>query len=179
MQTRAALCLVLALAATAGPAPASMNEYAVKAAFLYNFAKFVEWPDSAFAGHPDTHRFCFYGADPFGPSLATALAGKTVQGRNVVILHPALPAELQGCQLVFLGREAEARLPEAVRAVRGHPVLLVGEIEGFALRGGMINFFVQNDHVRFEINRSAASAAGLLVSSKLLDLAKIVGEEER
>jgi hypothetical protein len=174
------LGIALALSVLAAPArPAAVDEYAVKAAFLYNFAKFVEWPDHAFSDHPTAHHFCFYGADPFGLSLATALAGKVVQGRSVVLLHPSLPAELPGCQIVFLSREDGEKLPEVIHAVSGRPVLLVGEADGFAERGGMINFFVQDDHVRFEINRSAAAAAGLEVSSRLLGLAKVVGRDER
>jgi hypothetical protein len=164
-------------AAPASPAPA--DEYAVKAAFLYNFAKFVEWPESAFAGHPESHRFCVYGADLFAPAVLQDLGKKAVQGRRVAILHPALPQELAACQIVFLRRGDDARLPEVLSAVGGLPVLLVGETEGFAQRGGMINFVVEQERVRFEINRRAARAAGLQISSKLLGLAKVVDRGEK
>jgi len=172
-------CALVILLAAAAASPAPVDEYAVKAAFLYNFAKFVEWPDSAFAGHPETHRFCVYGADLSAPPLLQELEKKVVQGRRVVILHPGLPQELAACQIVFLRRGDDALLPEVLSAVGGRPVLLVGEAEGFAQRGGMINFVVEQEHVRFEINRHAAAAAGLAVSSKLLGLAKVIDRGER
>jgi hypothetical protein len=169
-----ALAILLTAAAAAS---ATMDEYAVKAAFLYNFAKFVEWPESAFAAHPETHRFCVYGTDLFGASLQ-GLEKKVVQGRRVVVLHPALPQEAASCQIVFLGRD-DAQLPEILRALAGRPVLLVGEAEGFTQRGGMINFVIEGKRVRFEINRRASAAAGLAVSSRLLDLAWVVDRGER
>jgi len=173
----AGLLVILLAAAPAAPAP--VDEYAVKVAFLYNFAKFVEWPDSVFAAHPDTHRFCFYGSDLFAPALLKELEKKAVQGRRVAVLHPTLPQELAACQIVFLRRGDDARLPEVLSAVGGLPVLLVGEAEGFAQRGGMINFVVEDEHVRFEINRRTAAVAGLEVSSKLLGLAKVIDRRER
>jgi hypothetical protein len=176
---RVLACFLAFLLAAAPARPAPVDEYAVKAAFLYNFAKFVEWPGGVFATHPETHRFCIYGVDLFGPALLQKLEKKVVQGRRVVILHPALPQELAACQIVFLSRGDDARLPEVLRAVGRLPVLLVGEIEGFAERGGMINFVVEEDRVHFEINRRAAAATGLQVSSKLLDLAKVIDRGER
>jgi hypothetical protein len=174
MRSRLLVCSLALLLAAAPALPAPVDEYAVKAAFLYNFAKFVEWPGSVFAAHPATHRFCVYGADLFGPALLQGLEKKLVQGRRVVLLHPALPQELAACQIVFLSRGDDARLPEVLRAVGRLPVLLVGESEGFAQRGGMINFVVDADHVRFEVNRRAAAAAGLQISSRLLDLATVI-----
>jgi YfiR/HmsC-like len=174
-----ALLALLALPAAAPAAPAPMDEYSIKAAFLYNFAKFVEWPESSFAAHPETHRFCVYGSELFSPALLKGLEKKVVQGRRVVVLHPALPQELAACQIVFLRRGDDARLPEVLGAIGGLPVLLVGEAEGFAQRGGMINFVVEQEHVHFEINRRAAASAGLEVSSRLLGLAKIIDRGQR
>lgn len=176
----ASILLALSTLLAAVPAsPAPVDEYAVKAAFLYNFAKFVEWPDSAFAGHPETHRFCVYGSDLFAPAVLQELEKKVVQGRRVVILHPTQPQDLAACQIVFLRRGEDARLPEVLSAVGKLPVLLVGEEEGFAQRGGMINFVVEQEHVRFEINRRTAAAAGLEVSSRLLGLARVIDRGEK
>lgn len=177
---RGALPCVLVILLAAAPArPAEVDEYAVKTAFLYNFAKFVEWPESAFSGHLDTHRFCVFSPDLSAPALLQELDRKVVQGRRVVVLHPVLPQDLAACQIIFVRRGDDARLPEILSAVNGLPVLLVGEAEGFAQRGGMINFVVEQEHIRFEINRRAAAGAGLAVSSKLLGLAKVVDRGER
>jgi len=171
-----ALCLGLAPSALPTEEPRPLDEYAVKAAFLYNFAKFVDWPESVFAAHPDTHMFCIYGLDPFGANL-DALAGKLVHDRRIAVARLSGPGELARCQLVFLPAAEKGRLAELRAAVAGRPVLLVGEEASFVARGGMIDFFLQGGHVRFEIDPKKAAAAGLHVSSKLLGLARIAEGE--
>lgn len=169
------LGLVLALPLLAGsasqPRPLA-EEYSVKAAFLFNFAKFVEWPDAAFRDHPTTTHFCIFGSDPFGPSLQRTLEGKVISARRAVALHPTSLADLTQCQLLFLAASETSRLSEVADATAGQPVLLVGEAPGFNRQGGMINFVLDSGFVRFEVSPHNAGAVGLRISSRLLQLAR-------
>ena len=156
-----------------------VDEYAMRSAFLFNFAQFVDWPVEAFTGHPDRMRFCILGKDPFGPVIDRSLSGKTVQGRRIEVVRLHQVKELQPCQLVYLAAEAESHLAEVLAELRGRPVLVVGEAEGFTHRGGMIRLFLKNDRGRFQVNHRAADEAGLRLSSKLLELAESIDSEDR
>lgn len=149
----------------------SGNEYQVKALFLYNFAKFVEWP-SAMSGGP----ICIgvLGDDPFGDALDRTIEGKTVNGRGFVVKRLKSEAEARQCHIVFVNLPDKKRLRSLLDTLKGAAVLTVGETRGFAEGGGVINFVVIDDRVRFEANMDAAEQAGLKLSSKLLSLAKIV-----
>jgi len=168
--------LLFALCLSPGPrlgqAPAS--EYQVKAAFLYNFARFVEWPEGTFPNSTSPFTVCIFGKDPFGRALDDALAGKRVGERSVAVSRIRRAPDLAGCQLVFVSADEAARMAQVSLALRGRHVLLVGENEEFAIAGGTIQFFLQGDRVRFAINPDAAGRAGLRFSSKLLALASIV-----
>lgn len=150
------------------------NEYQVKAAFLFNFAKFVEWPDSSFASASSTFKFCVLGQDPFGKDLDNALLGKKIAEHPVELIRTRKIQELDRCQVVFVNASESAHVSELVASLRGRNVLLVGEAEEFAGSGGTIQFFLQDNRVRFVINPDAASRAGLKLSSKLLALATVV-----
>jgi len=174
----ATLCLVLA----AGPAPAQKPpngslEYAVKAAFLYNFAKFVEWPDSP-AAPPSTLTLCVLGTDPFGEALETAVLDKTVRSRTLSVRRLQGLEDLGPCPILFIASSEVGRLPQILERLRGAPVLTVGESDGFARAGGMIGFFLEENRVRFEVNLGAAEAAGLRISSRLLGVAKVVAARD-
>jgi hypothetical protein len=147
------------------------NEYQVKAAFLYNFGKFVEWPDT-----PSSIPFnvCVFGHDPFGHALDQAVAEKKIGDRPISLTRVGHVAALRECQIVFVSSEESSHVAEITGAVRGRSVLLVGESEEFAGAGGTIQFFIQDNRVRFVINTDAAERAGLKLSSKLLALASIV-----
>jgi hypothetical protein len=148
------------------------EEYAIKAAFIYNFAKFVEWP-AEFMNKSETFNVCVLGENPFGSSLKN-LEGKEVQRKKFIIKKAE---DMSQCHIVFVGRSAKNNLPEILNILKGQSVLTVGDMEGFAQRGGMINFFVKEEMVRFEINLDASAQAGIKISSKLLKLAKIVDRE--
>ena len=173
------LGMAIGWATPTAPAAAAANEYSVKAAFLYQFAKYVEWPAAAFDPPAGVSHFCVFGDNPFGPVLAQTLAGKLVHERPVQVELIGRVGELQRCHLVFLPAAAAGSLPKVVAALGRRPVLLVGESAGFAERGGMINFIVEDGSVRFEINPRVASASGLRISSKLLELARIVDKDGR
>ena len=159
--------LLLAAAPLAPSAQDVAKEYRVKAAFLYNFVKFVEWPPRAV---PGSIVICVAGRNPFGNVLADTVRGEKIGGRTLdarVILEPE-----DGCHVIFIpdGANAGAYL----RAARGQPVLTVGEAPGFIEQGGLVRFYLDSGTVRFEIHRDGADRAGLRISSRLLQLARIV-----
>jgi hypothetical protein len=175
---RLALALVALLAAPHRAAPqAAFDEYRVKAAFLFKFAKFVEWPAQAYQDEPGHQVFCVFGTDPFGPILDQTLAGKTVEGRLAVVRRVRELDELRRCHLVFLAAGEETVLPEILDHLGSLPVLLVGDDPDFARQGGTISFVLRQGHVQFAINPRAAQQARLKIDSQLLDLAEIVSTE--
>lgn len=162
------LALVALLAAPGAVQPKVAAEYDVKAAFLYNFTKFVEWPATAF---PDnSFRLCVLGDDPFGKSLRD-LAGEEVAGRKLTVVGKGEIHKPVGCHVLFISRSERGRLSAVLSEVRGHPVLTVADTQGFLDQGGVINFTLQGSKVRFEINQQAAERAGIKISSKLMRLA--------
>ena len=150
-------------------------EYELKAAFLYNFATYADWPADAFPDPRAPFRVGVCGKDPFGPLLEEAFLGKTVGGRPIVVKRSPEVADLGSCQLVFV--PASERTSRALLALEGTRALTVGEREGFAQEGGCVNFYLEGKRVRFEINPEAAKRAGLKISSKLLRLARIVKDK--
>lgn len=150
------------------------GEYQVKAAFLYNFAKFIDWPPNAFSDPKQPLSVCVYGHDPFDKVLEDSLLSKSIGERRISVGHASRLQDLEGCQLVFVAGADGVRIPDLVKHLHGRPVLLVGESEGFATSGGAIQFTIEDGRVRFVINPDAAERAGLKVSSKLLALATIV-----
>ncbi len=164
----------------AGSAPpvngqsSSAGEYEVKAAYLYNFAKFVEWPEKALLNSTAPIVLCVYGEDPFGRALDETVKGKSVNNRDLAIHRAKSLQELKRCQVVFIDGAEGKRLPEILRELQGSSVLVVGESSGFAEQGGQIQFQLEDNKVRFSINVDAVERAHLKISSKLLALAKIV-----
>ncbi len=150
------------------------TEYQLKAAFLFNFAKFIDWPRSSFANPQAPFSICILGADPFGPEINEMLRNQRVADRPIAVERVHDAARLRGCQIAFISASEKDRLPEILQSVRGANVLLVGETPGFAQAGGAIEFQMDDKRVRFSINPEAAERAGLHVSSKLLSLATIV-----
>ncbi|MDB6021637.1 MAG: hypothetical protein JWQ04_1494 [Pedosphaera sp.] len=166
----AGLC---ARADEAGP-----SEYQVKAAFLYNFAKFVKWPESAFAESNSPITIGIVGEDPFGSALALAVKDKTINGHPLNLRPVTSPAEMRFCQVVFLCQKPKRNLAETVAALKQASILTVSETDRFTEAGGMINFVMEGTKVRFEINDAAATQAGLTISSKLLNLARKKGGDK-
>jgi hypothetical protein len=149
-------------------------EYQLKAAFLFNFAKFVEWPQDAFQGEKAPITLCVFRHDPFGGALDEVIRGKAINNRDLLARRINELSELKTCQVVFVGDSAEKQLPEVLNSLKGASALLVGESEDFAERGGGIQFFLENNKLRFAINVDAIQRARLQASSKLLALARIV-----
>lgn len=155
--------------------PSALSEYAVKAAYLYNFGKFIQWPASVEAVKgPFT--ICVLGEDPFGQDLNAVIAGQTVDGRRVTILRNLTPQETGGCRILFINSSEGNALEDILTALDGKGVLTVSDMPGFLARGGIIHFVTENRRVHFEVNLAAAKRAGLRLSSQLLKLAVKVEE---
>ncbi len=154
-----------------------VREYKIKAAFLYNFAKFVEWPDGALKDTGETINLYVLGEDPFGAVLDKGIEGKSVNGRELVIKRFDRADEMnEPCQILFVGSLKDNHLPDLLKNLQDSAVLTVGETDGFTRMGGVVNFVLDGDKVRFEINVDAAEKAGLKIDSKLMGLARIVKE---
>jgi hypothetical protein len=162
----AALLLALCSCTPAVRAADDLPEYRLKAAFLYNFALFTEWP--AYVG--DTLRLCVFGPDPFGAEL-DGLQGKGVGERSIAVQRKTGLDGLKGCQIVFVAPAAAAQLPRVLEALEGQTVLTVADTPGAARQGVALNMVVSQNKVSFEANLKAARAARLNLSSKLLRLA--------
>lgn len=163
---------VLAAAAPLRAEQVDTVAMSIQAAYLYQFTRFVEWPAADAASTLD---ICVVGRDPFGAILDQAVQGRHVGGRRVTVVRLPDAEGAAACNLLFLPAGEAARLPELQRMVRNGPVLLVGDGPRFAQSGGMIGFFRDADRIKFEVNPSAAEAAGLRISSRLLGIARVVG----
>jgi hypothetical protein len=168
----AAACLLTPKWGTAQDA--RPTDYQVKAAYLTNLGRFVsQW--SARPGSPDeTFDICILGPDPFGSDLDRAVKGEKIGASPLAAKRISSPQEATGCRVLYIGATGEAQLNTVLSTLGTAPVLTVSDIPGFVRRGGMIQFFLDGDHVRLEINVSAARRAGLTLSSELLKIARSV-----
>jgi hypothetical protein len=147
------------------------NEYQVKAAFILNFAKFVEWPNEAF-GDGSSLVVGVLGEDPFGNSIDQIVNGNRANGRRLTIRRLKWGDNLRACQILFIGSSERKRLGQIIGSLQGGSVLTIGDTQQFTQTGGIIKFFITDSRVRFEINAAAAGQAHLKISSKLLALSK-------
>lgn len=152
-------------------------EYNVKAAFLYSFGRYVEWPKDAFANHSGDFVIGVCGENPIGQVLDRIAQAKTIQGRHIIIQKMATVEELQPCHILFVSHSIPPDQQSAIiNKIGDKSILLVGETRGFAERGGGINFFVEGGTVRFEINVDAIRQEKLMLDAKLLNLGKKFSE---
>jgi len=165
------LCL---LALTPRPACAQSREYQIKAAFLFNFAQFIEWPAGTYVATNAPFSIGILGDDPFGAALDDTVQGETIANHKLIVRRSRQIADLADCQMIFVSKSEKKRLAEILSALDSRPVLTVSEVEGFTRSGGGINFYLDGSKVRFEINPAAAQNDGLKISSQLLSLGKIV-----
>jgi hypothetical protein len=169
----AGILILLGTLCPSALAAEGIREGDVKAAFVLNFIKFVEWPSSVFRSPEDPIVLSIIGNDPTGAALAS-LDGKMVSGRRVVVRKVPNLAALERCHVLFVGASQNAALALVLGAVQRWPVLTVADFEGFGGRGGTIGFIRRDDRVGFEINEESARKAGLKVNAKLLYLGKSV-----
>jgi YfiR/HmsC-like len=169
-EARRALLWIIGLAGLLAFAPAAraddLPEYRLKAAFLYNFALFTEWP----AEVGGTLNLCIHGNDPFGKEL-DGLQGKAVGERSLAVQRKAIGESVGSCQVVFIAASSIGSLPRVLEGLRGRPVLVVTDSPGAARQGAALNMAVAQNRITFEANLQAARGAGLNLSSKLLRLA--------
>ena len=155
-------------------AHAQSKEYQIKAAFLFNFAQFVQWPTTAFSESNAPFCIGILGDDPFGTALEETIQGETIDRRKLLVRRSQRFEDLEDCQLIFICKSEEGRLSDIFSKLDSKPILTVSEIDSFAENGGAIDFYLQGNKVRFEINPSSAQRGGLKISSQLLSLGKVV-----
>jgi len=154
------------------------NEYQVKAAFLFNFTKFVEWPENAFVDSHAPIVIGVIGDDPFGESLVSIVAGQKAQGRGIEIVKYRYGDNLRRCHVLFISASERQRRAPILASLQEASVLTVSDIDGFAEAGGAIQFVVQENRVRFVVNLEVATQSKLRVSAKLLALARVINRSE-
>jgi YfiR/HmsC-like len=168
-------CLgMLFMAGHAAGDEVSMPEYQVKALFLLNFIKYVDWPPGSFSGDNTPVIIAVYGEDRFGDSLKRAVQGKTIAGRRIIIQFFGKNDAMVKCNILFISDSERAYLGEMLNKIKGLPVLTVGESDLFLEKGGMINCVKKEGKIRLEINLDSARQAKLQISSKLLSVADVV-----
>jgi hypothetical protein len=150
------------------------TDYQVKAAYLYNFGRFVEWPGNPAPAQGGSFTVCVLGQDPFGPSLDRTLAGETIGGKALVAKRISSTEESGNCQILFLAPTDDSRLNRIIADLNKKAVLTVSDMPQFVKRGGMIQFVLEGKKVRFEVNLTATQHAGLTLSSELLKVATAV-----
>ena len=152
---------------------AGLQEYALKSVFLFNFCRFIEWPDSAFSSREEPIIIGVIGEDPFGPMLEETVRGEKLRGRSIRVEHYRRPSEIGRCHVLFVPGADVGRFDDVLRAVAGRSVVTVGETEAFLDRGGMIALTADRNRVRLSINPARLRSENLVASSKLLQIAEI------
>jgi len=147
------------------------TEYEVKAAYLYNFGRFVEWPSRTGMAQLHSFNICVVGQDHFGAALSNTLADETIAGKTVAIKRIQGAQEATNCQILFISTSEESQLKQILTVLKGSSVLTVSDMPQFSRQGGMVQFVLDGSRVRFEINLASAERAGLTLSSELLKLA--------
>lgn len=172
LAARAAFAAML-VATPAGAQLPRASEYAVKAAFLFQFTRFVRWPEAAFPAPDAPFRLCVWGADPFGSELAR-IEGNRYGTHPIQVERPRRSDALRGCHLVYIGEEAPLAPGDTVRMLDRPGVLTVSSEPGFAEAGGALEFVIRENRVRMVINARAVREGGLSPSAKLLEVAERV-----
>lgn len=151
-----------------------LSENEIKAGFLYNFTKFVEWPPDAFLDSSGPIVLGVVGDSPITDLVTDAASGKIVNGRAVIVKKFKEGQDLRSCHILFVSSSEEKHMTRILESLRGSNVLTVGETSGFAESGGVINFFIDGNKVRLEINLDAAARSRLKISAKVIAVARLV-----
>jgi hypothetical protein len=171
VELRGVITAVVILCASAAPVRTqSALEYEVKAALLLNFARFIEWPDSAFESPRSPIEVCVLAANPFGDALERTLAGETIANRTLSARQVRGASDSAGCHLLFVPSGAESRAASLLRQGGAHTVT-VGESRRFADMGGAVNFVIEGGRVRFNVNLRPVETRGVRISARMLQLA--------
>ena len=159
--------------------PKAAGEYEIKAAFLYNFARYVEWPPERLPPASEPFVVTVLGEDPFGETLDALVRDRTIHDRRLTVRRVTRVEDVGNSQILFISRSEAEDLPRILQRLEAAPILTVGETPQFAERGGMIRFRREGERIGFDINVASTERAGLRVSSQLLKLARIVGTARR
>jgi len=151
----------------------SSTEYKIKAAFLYNFLNFIEWPSGSFKDSNDVLKICVIGEDPFGDAFEPFI-NKPIKGKKLKIYQINKIGDTDNCHIAFISSSEKRRLGRVLADLNGSSTLTVSDIKSFTQEGGIINFVTVENRIGFEINIKAAERSGLKISSKLLNLAKTI-----
>jgi hypothetical protein len=170
LQIMGVICALLA-APNVRARQSTASEYEVKATYLYNFARFTEWPAKGADAKDNAFAVCVLGEDPFGPILDTILAGQAIDGKHMVHRRISAVQDAGNCRIVFISSSEQSRLKETLAVLGKMSALTVSDISDFSARGGMIQFVVEQNKVRFEVNLQTTGRAGLVLSSELLKVA--------
>lgn len=155
----------------------STKEYQVKAAFIFNFTQFIEWPPNSFSIDKSPFVIGILGDDPFGQSLNNIVADENVNGHPIIIEHYSSIREIKNCHMLYVSAEHGEMQPSETNMLKEKSILTISDIPDFALKGGMIGFFLENNKVRFHINLDRAKKVKLSIDSRLLRLAQIVSDK--
>lgn len=170
----AGLCACLAALAFAVAPVRAEDTNEIKADMLWNIAKFIKWPDDAFAKGESDFVFTILGDDSLAEALAANLSTKTLNGRPVFVRVVGRVQDVIGSQILYVASSALARFPDVIRELRGAAALTVANAPGFVAGGGMVDFIAEDEKVRFEIHQTRAEKAGLKISARLLAIARVI-----
>jgi hypothetical protein len=171
------LGLMSVLMSTVSAQEVAEKERLLKAVFIYNFAKFTRWPESVWGGEPGALTLCTAGKDQLAAEVER-LSGRVIKGHPLSVQSWQGVEQAEDCQVLYIARSEQPHYRTLIDAVQGKPILTVSEIEGFARSGGAIELYHEKDKIRFLINIAVAREAGLVISSRLLSLAEVIGMEE-
>lgn len=161
------------------PQTSSAGEYELKAAMLYRLTYFVEWPPAVVSDSQAPTVLCVLGQDPVGTALPSVISGQAGSSRRTEVRHPRSASDIRGCQVVYVAASEKRNVAQILAALKGSGTLTVGDMAQFAAKGGMIQFSLEDNRVRFDVNLDEATQAGLKISSRLLMLARIVKPAEK
>lgn len=169
--------ILLSVCLYVNPVKAQYSEYEIKAAYIFNFAKFIEWPD--IKTKADTIILAIYGPDPFGSVLEKTMIGRKAQGKDWKIIRTTNVTDIEGCHIVFIADIGKYETIQLIEKIKNKPILTIGdEMMQFCELGGIVNFTPQFSDQQFEINNDVAKSKGIFISPKLLLLAKIISNKE-
>jgi len=157
----------------------STREYQVKAAFLFNFSQFVEWPAQSFSNPESRAVIGILGKDPFDSNLEEIIVGETINKHPLVIQHFKNVDEITNCQILFINISDKNQLRLLIEKLKGKNILTISDVNGFAKMGGMVRLYIKDDKINIQINLDAIKEENLGISSKLLKLAEIVKTDKK
>jgi hypothetical protein len=167
--------LTLALRPATVPAQSGISkEYQIKAVFLFNFAQFVQWPETNFTDTNAPFRIGVLGDDPFDGFLDETVRGENVNGHPLMVQRYRHPGDVKDCQILFVSRSESSQMEQILIDLKGKSILTVGDAEGFVKDGGVIRFVTEQNKIHLRISPEAAQNANLTISSKILRLSEIV-----